>query len=89
MFGANKKIICPLLKKPCIGEECAWFTRVKGTDNNSGEEIDHEVCSVAVLPALLIENSNQQRSTGAAVESFRNEVVSANEVTRLLQVMEE
>jgi hypothetical protein len=29
---------------------------------------------------LLIENSQQQRSTGAAVESFRNEMVKANEV---------
>ena len=28
---------------------------------------------------LLIENSGQQRQTGAAVESFRNEMVKANE----------
>ena len=28
---------------------------------------------------LAIENSNQQRSTSAAVESFRNEMVKANE----------
>jgi hypothetical protein len=28
---------------------------------------------------LLIENSQQQRQTGAAVESFRNEMVKANE----------
>jgi hypothetical protein len=27
---------------------------------------------------LLIENSQQQRQTGAAVESFRNEMVDAN-----------
>jgi len=26
----------------------------------------------------MIENSQQQRSTGAAVESFRNEVVKSN-----------
>jgi hypothetical protein len=30
---------------------------------------------------LLIENSQQQRQTGAAVESFRNEMVKANEST--------
>jgi hypothetical protein len=29
---------------------------------------------------LLIENSGQQRQTGAAVESFRNEMVKSNEV---------
>jgi len=32
------------------------------------------------LPVLMIENSQMQRQTGAAVESFRNEVVSANQV---------
>jgi hypothetical protein len=29
---------------------------------------------------LIIENSQQQRQTGAAVESFRNEMVKSNEV---------
>jgi hypothetical protein len=33
---------------------------------------------------LLIENSGQQRSTGAAVESFRNEMVKANENSQQL-----
>ena len=28
---------------------------------------------------MMIENSQMQRQTGAAVESFRNEVVKANE----------
>jgi len=33
------------------------------------------------MPVLMIENSQQQRQTGAAVESFRNEMVRANEAT--------
>jgi hypothetical protein len=33
------------------------------------------------MPVLLIENSQQQRQTGAAVESFRNEMVKANEAS--------
>jgi hypothetical protein len=33
---------------------------------------------------LLIENSQQQRQTGAAVESFRNEMVKANESSQQL-----
>jgi len=33
---------------------------------------------VAWMPILLIENSQQQRQTGAAVESFRNEMVQSN-----------
>jgi hypothetical protein len=33
---------------------------------------------------LLIENSGQQRQTGAAVESFRNEMVKSNEASQQL-----
>lgn len=36
------------------------------------------------LPVLLIENANTSRSTAAAVESFRNSMVKANEETRKL-----
>jgi hypothetical protein len=71
---------CPLLKKDCIGLQCAWFTQVRGHNPNTGKEVDEWACAVTWLPVLLIENSQQQRSTGAAVESFRNEMVRANEV---------
>jgi hypothetical protein len=59
--------------------QCAWFTQVRGHNPNTGKEVDEWACAVAWLPVLLIENSQQQRSTGAAVESFRNEMVKANE----------
>jgi hypothetical protein len=36
------------------------------------------------MPMLLIENSGQQRQTGDAVESFRNEMVKANENSQQL-----
>jgi hypothetical protein len=70
---------CPLIKKDCIGLQCSWFTLVRGTNPNTGKEVDEYACAIAWLPILLIENSQQQRSTGAAVESFRNEMVKANE----------
>lgn len=70
---------CPLVKKECIQMKCAWFTQIRGFNPNTGKEIDEWGCAVAWLPILLIENSNQQRHTGAAVESFRNEVVKSNE----------
>jgi hypothetical protein len=54
--------------------------KVRGTNPNTGEEIDDYGCSMAWLPVLMIENSQQQRQTGAAVESFRNEMVKASEV---------
>jgi hypothetical protein len=58
---------------------------VQGYDMNSGNQVDNYECAISWLPMLLIENSGQQRQTGAAVESFRNEMVKANEVnTQLL-----
>lgn len=76
---------CPLIKKDCIGLTCAWYTRVQGYDMNSGNQVDSYECAISWLPMLLIENSGQQRQTGAAVESFRNEMVKANETqTKLI-----
>ena len=37
---------------------------------------------MAWIPILTIENSQMQRQTGAAVESFRNEMVKANEMSQ-------
>lgn len=54
--------------------------KIAGTNPNTGKEIEDWGCAMAWLPILMIENSSQQRSTGAAVESFRNEMVKANEV---------
>ena len=51
---------------------------------NSGNQVDNYECAISWLPMLLIENSGQQRQTGAAVESFRNEMVKANEVNTQL-----
>lgn len=77
---------CPLLKKECIGLKCSWFTRVQGYDTNTGKEVDEYQCAVTLLPMLLVENSGQQRQTGSAVESFRNEMVKANQNSlKLLQ----
>ena len=71
---------CPLDSfMPCRQLDCAWFIQVRGTNPNTGQEVDEWACSMAWMPMLLIENSQQQRQTGAAVESFRNEMVKANE----------
>lgn len=73
---------CPLIKKDCIGIQCSWFTQVRGTNPNTGNEVDEWACAIAWIPILTIENSQQQRQTGAAVESFRNEMVKANEASQ-------
>lgn len=74
------KANCPLDGfNPCRQLECAWFMKIRGNNPNTGEEVDEYGCSMAWMPMLMIENSQQQRSTGAAVESFRNEMVKSNE----------
>jgi hypothetical protein len=71
---------CPLIKKDCVGLKCAWFMQVRGTNPNTGKEVDEWGCAITWMPILTIENSQQQRQTGAAVESFRNEMVKSNEI---------
>ena len=66
---------CPLIGEECMKLKCEWFTEVRGTNPQTGKEVDEWGCAVTWLPMLLIENSQQQRQTGAAVESFRNETV--------------
>lgn len=76
---------CPLNGfKPCEKLKCGWYTQIRGANPNTGEELNHWGCAVAWMPILLIENSQQQRSTGAAVESFRNEMVVANQNSQTL-----
>lgn len=75
------KANCPLDNfNPCRQMDCAWFIKIQGKDPQDGKDIEEWGCSMAWLPLLAIENSQMQRQTGAAVESFRNEMVKANEV---------
>lgn len=76
---------CPLNNfEPCKQLDCAWFVQMRGTDPNSGKEVDEYSCGIAWLPMLLVENAAQGRQTGAAVESFRNEMVKANNASHEL-----
>jgi len=77
---------CPLIKSECIGLKCSWFTQLRGKSPNTGQDIDEWACAITWLPVLLIENSQQQRQTGAAVESFRNEMVRANDTNQKVLV---
>jgi hypothetical protein len=86
----DASIKCPYtgFKKPCreLALSCPKFVHIAGANPNTGELVDRYGCSDSFLPMLLIENSQQQRQTGAAVESFRNEMVRLNDVRRLLAV---
>ena len=85
MLGRQtKEKLCPMLKKPCIQQDCMWFVQIRGAHPQTGDPVDEWDCAIIWQPLLLIENSSQQRATGAAVESFRNEMVKANEQSHRL-----
>ena len=82
----DKKVRCPAtaFEKSCrdivAKYDCPKFVKISGVNPNDGAPVDRFGCVDSFLPMLLIENSQQQRQTGAAVESFRNEMVKANDM---------
>lgn len=77
---------CPLIQKDCMGLQCSWFTQIRGMNPNTGEPVDEWGCAITWLPMLTIENSQQQRHTASAVESFRNEVVKSSQKNQQLYI---
>jgi len=63
---------------------CQKWMQVMGANPQTGEEINRYGCADSFIPLLLIENSQMQRQTGAAVESFRNEMLKLNKEPRLI-----
>lgn len=79
---------CPLNDfNPCKQFDCAWFMKIAGTNPNDGQPTEEWGCAMAWLPILLIENAQQSRQTGAAVESFRNEMVESNKVSQTIMAL--
>lgn len=76
---ADEGAICPLHKvdTSTVCHKCPWWTRVIGKNPQSEEMIDDWRCAVALLPMLLIENAQQTRQAGAAIEKIRNGVLEA------------
>jgi Zn-finger protein len=92
-MAKDAKVLCPLMGSECIedgaikdGElvKCRFWVHVQGINPQTGETVSNGDCAFCWTPMLLIENSQQQRQTGAAVESFRNEMVKANESSQQL-----
>lgn len=89
----DEKVMChhTSFDKPCremvVNGRCRKWVQIQGSNPNTGEPVNKWDCVDAWLPFLLIENSQMQRQTGASIDSFRNEVVKANETaTRVIAV---
>ena len=70
---------CPLIKKEGVEHKCKFYIQVLGKNPNTGQEVNQWDCAVSWLPMLLIEGSQQTRQAGSAIESFRNEMVNAQQ----------
>jgi hypothetical protein len=66
---------CPLIRKDCIGIACSWYTQLRGTNPQTGEDVDDWLCAIVALPMLQINTAREVRQGAAATESFRNAVV--------------
>ena len=61
---------------------CTWLVHIAGQNPTTGEISDEKGCAMTWMPVLLTENARVMRGTSAAVESFRNEMVNANETSQ-------
>lgn len=68
-----------LVKVACQEYACAKYVQVMGANPQTGEQVNEWKCADAWIPILLIEGSQQTRQAGAAVVSFRNEVVQVGQ----------
>jgi hypothetical protein len=72
---------CPFWQKDVskVCHLCPLYIHMRGTNKNTGDDVDDWGCALGFLPMLLIENAAIENRTGAAIESFRNEMVNANQ----------
>ena len=76
---------CPLHNfEPCKQLDCAWFTKIAGKNPQGQKEIEEWGCAVTFMPILMVANTNSNTRTQAAIESFRNKMVSQQD--ELLQL---
>lgn len=90
-MAVEVEFLCPLgsecetLKNDKI-VRCAWYTKMRGVDQNAQEEYDDWACAIAWLPILQVEVASTNRGQTEALESFRNETVKGQ--NRFNSIME-
>ena len=81
----DEKIMCHYtgFNKSCFDMvtkcKCQKWSKLTGMDPQTGKMLDHFACADQHIITLLLSNNKLQLETGAAVESFRNEVVKRHD----------
>lgn len=79
----DPKIKCPYtgFAKSCRAivskHDCPKFVKISGFNPNDGQPVDKFGCIDSFLHMLLIENSQQQRQTGASVDKVATEIAKS------------
>lgn len=84
----HEHLDCPFWHKKMseVCHKCPMWVQIRGVDPQTGEIIGDEwQCTLTWLPKLMLDNTQQSRQAGAAIESFRNEMVKLNKVSLALQ----
>lgn len=84
-IGCHRTGFARKCRELVVSGECNRYIQINGTNPNTGEPASKWDCIDNWQPMLLIENSQQQRQTAAAVESFRNEMVLMNGISAVQQ----
>jgi hypothetical protein len=69
------KILCPLIKKPCLEHGCQWYAHLEGINPQTGKPMDHWDCAIKWIPVMITEQARQTRGVQASVEDFRNKSI--------------
>lgn len=84
----DENIICPFWRKPQseVCHKCPLWVQIRGKNPQGEDTFDQWGCTLGFLPMLLLEGAQQTRQAGAAIESFRNEMVKQNNLSLALQI---
>ena len=80
----DKKVMCHHtgFKVSCFKNvtehHCQKWMQIMGRNPQTGEDSNRYGCADSFMPLIMIENSQMQRQTSAAIESFRNSVMAVN-----------
>lgn len=67
--------LCPMLKKPCIKNDCAWWVRMMVKDGQGLKEM--AACAIPLSVDIAIDSGKTLNRVQSAVESSRNVTNSA------------
>ncbi len=84
---ANPGEDCPLWQKDVseVCHKCPFYTQLRGSDPQTGKDIDDWGCVIAWQPILTIELASKMNGVAASLESFRNEMVKQQRNVTLLE----